>query len=134
MKKVFFGVCAVLVLALTIPALAARPDAPADGIKLEKGKNPVVFNHSAHKAVDCGACHHPVDGKENYAKCGSAGCHDVMDRKDKTAKSYYNIIHSKAKLKYDTCMSCHQQAAEKTPDKKKDLTACKGSKCHPQAK
>lgn len=132
MKKMFLGMCAALVLALTIPALAAKPDVPADGLKMEKTKTPVVFNHSTHKSAQCGECHHPVDGKENYSKCATAGCHDVFDRKDKSVKSYYNVMHSKSKLKFDTCMSCHQLAVEKAPDKKKDLTACKGSKCHPQ--
>jgi hypothetical protein len=130
MRKCILSALALLVLALALPALAARPPVPADGGKLEKTKQPVIFNHSTHKD-DCAVCHHPVDGKENYGKCGNAGCHDSMDRKDKSAKGYYHVMHTKTGTKFATCASCHAQAAEKFPDKKKDLTACKQSKCHP---
>lgn len=123
-------VFSLLVLALALPALASQPAVPADGIKMDKGKQPVVFNHSTHKNEKCGVCHHPVDGKENYQKCGSAGCHDSMDRKDKSEKGYYNAIHGK-NLKFMNCLTCHLEVAAKEPDKKKELTSCKGSKCHP---
>ena len=132
MKKCILSAFALLILALALPALAAQPTPPADGAKLNKTKQPVTFNHSNHlKDMKCGDCHHLVDGKENYGKCGNAGCHDVLDRKDKTVKSYYNVMHAKAGTKFATCASCHAQAVEKSPDKKKDLTACKQSKCHP---
>jgi len=132
MKKNILSVCALLILALVLPALAAQPDVPPDGIKMEKTKQPVVFNHSTHKTdMQCGDCHHVVDGKENYGKCADAGCHDSMDRKDKSVRGYYRVMHAKADTKFPTCASCHAEAAAKFPDKKKDLTACKQSKCHP---
>jgi len=132
MKKCILSAFALLVLALALPALAAQPDVPPDGIKMEKTKQPVIFNHTTHqKDMKCGDCHHVVDGKENYGKCANAGCHDSMDRKDKSVKGYYHVMHTKTGTKFATCASCHAQAAEKFPDKKKELTACKQSKCHP---
>ena len=130
MKRLILGSLALLMLALALPALAAKPEVPADGLKMEKGKQPVVFNHSTHKEVKCGQCHHKVDDKENFQKCGTAGCHDSMDRKDKSPKGYYNAMHGK-NLKFTNCMTCHLEVAAKMPDKKKELTACKQSKCHP---
>jgi hypothetical protein len=124
-----------LFAALAFPAIfafAAQPPVPPDGLKLDKNpKQVVIFNHGSHKDIKCGECHHMVEGKENYGKCFDAGCHDVMDRKDKSAKSYYNVAHAKSGTKFSTCVSCHMQVVEKTPDKKKELTACKQSKCHP---
>jgi len=135
MKKCILSAFALLILALALPALAAQPDVPADGMKLDKltkpPKPPVTFNHSSHKDIKCGECHHVVEGKENYGKCGNEGCHDSLDRKDKSVKGYYRTMHEKSGTKFATCASCHAQTAEKFPDKKKELTACKGSKCHP---
>ena len=132
MKQCILSAFALLCLALVLPALAAQPDVPPDGLSMSKTKQPVTFNHSTHqKDMKCGECHHVVEGKENYGKCGNAGCHDNMDRKDKSAKGYYHAMHTKEGTKFATCASCHKQVAEKFPDKKKDLTACKQSKCHP---
>ena len=133
MKKCILSALTLLILAFALSALAAQPDVPADGLKLNKTKQPVTFNHSTHsKDMKCGDCHHLVDSKENYGKCGDTGCHDSMDRKDKSAKGYYNAMHAKSGTKFATCASCHAQVAEKFPDKKKEMTACKQSKCHPQ--
>ena len=131
MKKYILSVFALLILTLSLSALAAQPNVPADGITMNKTKQPVTFNHSTHqKDMKCGDCHHAVKGKENYDKCGSAGCHDSMDRKDKSVKGYYHAMHTKSGTQFATCASCHAQTAEKFPDKKKELTACKQSKCH----
>ena len=131
MKKYVLAFFALCILALALPALASTPAAPADGLKMDKTKQNVIFNHSTHKASPCVDCHHAVNGKEDYRKCSTAGCHDNMDRKDKSVNAYYRVMHNKADTKFSTCVSCHLQAAEKAPDKKKDLTACKQSKCHP---
>ena len=132
MHKRISSILAVLILAFALPAAATQPAVPPDGLKMDKTKQPVIFNHSTHqKGMKCGECHHPVDGKENYGKCANAGCHDSMDRKDKSVKGYYNALHAKSGAKFATCASCHIQTAEKFPDKKKELTACKQSKCHP---
>ena len=132
MKQCILSAFALLVLALALPASAAQPDVPPDGLKMSKTKQPVTFNHTTHqKDMKCGDCHHVVEGKENYGKCSNAGCHDSMDRKDKSAKGYYHVMHTKEGTKFATCASCHKQTAEKFPDRKKELTACKQSKCHP---
>ena len=132
MQNYILSILALLCLALSMPALAAPPPVPQDGIKLNRTKQPpVTYNHSSHKDIQCVDCHHPVDGKEVFSKFGGAGCHDSMDRKDKSAKGYYRMIHAKSGTQRATCASCHIQIAEKFPDKKKELTACKQSKCHP---
>jgi hypothetical protein len=132
MQKRVPGILAVLMCVFALPVAAAQPEAPADGIKMARTKQTVIFNHSTHKiGMKCGECHHPVDGKEDYGKCANAGCHDSMDRKDKSVKGYYNAMHAKSGTKFSTCASCHIKTAEQFPDRKKELTACKQSRCHP---
>ena len=125
--------CAALVCFFALPGLDAA-EAPADGMKLDNYKAPkrnlvVIFNHSTHKANECTECHHKWDGKGKVRRCSTAGCHDVFDKKDKTQKSYYKIIHKKCKL--STCVTCHKAHVGKDKAKKKELTGCKKSKCHP---
>ncbi len=132
MKKMVLSLLALFVLAIAIPALAA-PEAPADGIKMNNGgtkKKTVVFNHSTHKEIACGSCHHPVDGKEDYRKCSTAGCHDDLKGK-KGTKSYYNVMHARKGTKFDSCVSCHVKTAGADAAKKKALVGCAKSKCHP---
>jgi len=131
MKRIVFAslVCAALVLAVALPSLFAV-DAPADGIKLAYFAKVVTFNHTTHKAQDCKVCHHTWDGAAAIQKCSVAGCHDSMDKKDKTEKSLYNCIHGKGA--HPTCLDCHKQTAGADKDKKSALTGCKGSKCHPE--
>lgn len=122
---------ALLSLALAAPAFAA-PAAPADGLEMV-GSNPkkvVKFNHSTHKDIECTVCHHPVDGKENFAKCATAGCHDDLAGK-KGTKSLYYVVHSKKNVKFQSCLQCHDKIVAEKPDLKKDLTGCAKSKCHP---
>ncbi len=130
MKNLLWIFVAVFGLAFAIPTMATdKPAVPADGIKMEQTKKPVVFNHSTHKDVSCASCHHPVDGKEDYRKCSTAGCHDDFKAK-KGVKSYYFVMHNK-KTKIDTCVGCHAKlVTEKGLDKKK-MTGCKASSCHP---
>ena len=128
MKRLFACALSLCLLGLAAP-LAAAPAAPADGLKMEMTKKPVTFNHSPHKKLECGTCHHKVDGKESFAKCGSDGCHASMEKSD--PKGYYRIIHAKKDAKFQTCLSCHAEVVAGSPDLKKELTGCKGSKCHP---
>ncbi len=129
MKKLILCGAMALSLAFAVSAFAA-PAVPADGIVMDKTKLHVTFNHSTHTGNQCGECHHPVDGKETFLQCGSAGCHDNFDKKDKSVHSYYQVMHGK-KLKFDSCVSCHTTVAGKDKDKKKALTSCKKSACHP---
>lgn len=132
MRTLLLSSLALLVLALSIPAFAAQPAAPADGLKMEATqKKVVVFNHTTHKELKCVQCHHMVEGKETFQKCASAGCHDNMDRKDKSERGYYQAMHGKDGKNVKSCVACHTEVAAAKPDLKKELTACKGSKCHP---
>ena len=98
----------VLALALSVPAIAAQPPVPADGLVLQGSnpKKPVTFNHSTHKTVECVVCHHPVDGKESYAKCATAGCHDNLKDKKGTNSLYY-VMHAKEKADAPLKSKCH---------------------------
>lgn len=122
-------VCAALVCFAALPALNAA-DAPADGLKMEKTDKPVVFNHSTHTSEDCKVCHHTWDGSAAIKKCSDAGCHDVMDRKDKSVNSYYQALHNR-RAERPTCVSCHKDVAGKDKEMRKKLTSCRGSACHP---
>ena len=129
MKKILLVSAVIFALAFAIPAIAT-PQVPADGLKMDKTKKVVVFNHSTHKALKCVQCHHQVNGEESFKKCGDAGCHDNMDRQDKSAKSYYRAFHGKD-TQHASCLTCHREIATKNPEKKAEITGCKGSKCHP---
>lgn len=132
MKKLLIVGIFCMTAVLALPVLAAQPDVPADGIKMNKGgKKEVIFNHSTHKDQACVDCHHPVDGKEDFRPCATAGCHDNLDPKDKSINSYHQIAHKKKDTKFQTCMSCHEKTAGDDKAKKKELTACAKSKCHP---
>ncbi len=136
MKNLLWIFVAVLGLAFAAPAMA-QPEVPADGLKMEASKKPVIFNHSTHKDVSCASCHHPVDGKEDFRKCSTAGCHDDFKAK-KGVKSYYNVMHAR-KGKFDSCISCHNKVIKekgidvKSPEGKeykKMMTGCAKSGCH----
>lgn len=132
MKKLLTaGVCALIVCAFALPNLYAV-DAPADGIKMAYTASPVVFNHSTHKSADCTACHHTWDGSSEVKKCTTSGCHDNMDKKDKSVHSYYQTVHGKGGA-VATCVSCHKDFVKAgNKDRKKELTSCKKSACHPE--
>lgn len=131
MRKLFMcDVCLVFAVAMAGPAIAARPAAPLEPVKMELTKMPVTFNHSTHASVDCGICHHPVEGVETYAACGSSGCHDVLDKKDKSWKSYYRLAHDRKVS--NSCLGCHVEVVKTDKAKRKELTSCKGSSCHPK--
>lgn len=130
MRKILFCGALALAVAFALPAFAV-PEVPADGLKMDASKLTVVFNHSTHADYKCGDCHHPVNGKEDYRKCNSAGCHDIMDKKDKSVHSYYKVMHNRKALQHETCVSCHLKVAGKDAAAKKKLTGCKKSACHP---
>ena len=128
MKKVLVLTC-IMVFTLALAAFAA-PAAPDKPLEFKGSQKTVVFPHAAHAKVECVTCHHKVDGKESYAKCGSSGCHDDLTAK-KGEKSLFYVIHAKGDLKYTSCLACHTKVVAEKPDLKKDLTGCAKSKCHP---
>ena len=131
MKKIFFLGLMLLTTAFALTAVAAAPNAPADGLKMNKTKKLVTFNHSTHASIKCVDCHHQVDGKEDYRACATAGCHDKLEQKDKSINSYYQVMHKRKGNKFETCVSCHEKTAGADKDKKKELAGCAKSKCHP---
>ena len=95
------------------PALSmAAPQVPADGLDFAGSKKTVKFNHSTHAKEACETCHDDLTGKQ-------------------PPKSLFAVVHSKKELAHQTCMTCHVKAAGDDAAKKKELTGCKGSKCHP---
>lgn len=134
MRNVFaLGACAMLAISLVVPAFAEQPAMPAEPLKMALTKKPVMFDHTQHKDLQCGACHHQVNGKETYQKCATAGCHDLLGQKEKSVNSYFRIAHERKVTNIQSCMSCHLEVAAAKPDKKKELTSCVGSSCHPKS-
>ncbi|NJB68209.1 hypothetical protein GGQ74_001882 [Desulfobaculum xiamenense] len=133
MKKILSlcVVCFAVACFCALPVLNAA-DAPADGLKMAKTAKAVVFNHGTHKDAKCQDCHHKWDGASAIKKCSDAGCHDNFDKKAKDASSYYQAMHAKKVKAADSCISCHLKAAGSDKDKKKQLTGCKKSACHPE--
>ncbi len=130
MKKILMlSLSALVAVALAMPAVAARPAVPEGPMKMALTKQAVTFNHNTHTSVDCGVCHHEVNGAENFGKCSNAGCHDALGAKEKGTNSYYRIAHDR-KLA-NSCLGCHVKVAQKEKDKRKALTGCKASACHP---
>jgi hypothetical protein len=129
------SVCALLLTVFALPSLygADRPEVPADGIKMDhfkadKNNKVTVFNHSTHTDYECEFCHH-VEGDDQYASCAAAGCHNLMDKRSKAVESYYGVTHDRKSEK--SCVGCHAEVAGSDKDKKKQLTSCVKSACHP---
>jgi hypothetical protein len=122
---------AALVAAAWTLALAA--EAPKTPSKLAYFPAKVVtLKHETHKAVDCKVCHHEPDfAKGKVKKCSEKGCHDSMDKNDKSEKSLYQAFHKKGG-KNKSCLECHTAEAEKLDaEKGKALKSCAKSVCHP---
>ena len=129
MSKTLPACIAVCVL-LTAVAMAGQtaPDSP---LHLQYLKKAVDFSHASHAALECRTCHHPWDGTGPMPKCSQSGCHDVFDAKDKSAQSFYKIVHGPSTDTAPSCLGCHKDAAAAAPEQKKALTGCVGSACHP---
>ena len=134
MKKIgLYGAIALLGTALVLPAIAAQPPTPTEVIKMSLTSKPVDFDHATHAAIDCGGCHHVINGAENYQKCSTAGCHDLLgQRENKSMNSYYRIAHERKTGEINSCLKCHIEVAGDDADLKKELTSCVGSACHPK--
>lgn len=121
--------CALALCPLS--AQAAQPAVPEQPVAVKGSKKTVMFPHASHAKIECVVCHHKVDGKENFEKCATVGCHDNLADK-KGEKSLYYVMHGKsAELKHQSCLQCHAKVVETMPDLKKKLTGCKDSACHP---
>jgi hypothetical protein len=121
-------------------AAPGPPEAPAEIREMDWTRRPVAFSHQAHFAglgmqadprESCVLCHHPVNGEAVFKTCAAEGCHDNLDPKDKSVQSYFQATHKRKKDTFYSCVSCHQEHAGADIEKKKRLTGCKESACHP---
>lgn len=138
MRRAFFPACAaIFAILLAMPAFTAEVAAPdmitLDNYRSDTGNLVVEFNHSTHAEYDCTECHHNWDpGCGELPKpCSYSGCHDVMDKRDKSESSYFKIIHDMRPKTTSTCVSCHRESAGDSTEKRKELAGCRGSVCHP---
>lgn len=129
MKMFAAAFLAAGMFAFAAPCTWAAPQAPDKPVEIQGTKKSVMFPHSAHAKNECNECHHPVEGVDHYEKCATAGCHDDLSGKQPPA--LYAVMHNKKGLKFQTCQFCHVKVVADNPDRKKELTGCKGSKCHP---
>ena len=145
MKRTF--ACILLFLLVSGTAMAAvvataspAPPAPEGSSELNFTRRPVTFSHESHfqgmgvtakPEESCTACHHPVGGKVAYITCASKGCHDNLNQKDTSVRSYFLAMHKKEDPLHASCVSCHDKAAAGDPAREKALTGCRNSVCHP---
>ena len=136
MKKLLILAIFCMTAALVLPVLVSAADAPADPITMDKGGKGVVFQHSTHTKDACTACHHPVDGKEDYRSCMTDGCHPLEGGPPAPYKTLKGILHNKKPAEgYTTCLSCHIKAAKDAGMDKAatdKMTKCNDSNCHPK--
>lgn len=135
-RIILWGCCLCLVC---IGAFAAvpPPDAPSE---LNWTRRSVTFSHQAHftglgtettPQASCALCHHPVNGETPFLTCAAPDCHDNLNAKDKSVRSYHQAIHKKKKDSFHSCLSCHEERSGADPAQKKRLAGCKQSVCHP---
>lgn len=131
MRNMLLLVFVLTALAFALPAISAQT-VPAQPSNLDYLSKKVVFKHESHADLECKACHHSYEGEGVILKCSHAGCHDVLDRKDKSVQSLYQAFHGKGSAEVQTCVSCHKEVAKEQKDRKKELTSCIKSACHPE--
>ena len=139
MKRNIVMILTVLaaMLVFCLPVLYGQPAAPTEAASIDfidggAANKVVTFKHASHAKFACEECHHHA-GDSQYSSCATAGCHDSMDRKDKSQKSFYNAIHGKGTADISSCVGCHREKG-KTDEYKaqmKALTGCAKSACHP---
>ena len=131
----------LLSLSLSMAAFAASRVQPPEGtIDLRLTRKPVYFSHQTHFAAlaggvaqedTCIACHHLVENSPVFQSCAADGCHDNLNPRDVSPRSYYLATHKKVKETFNSCLSCHIQQAGDVLEEKKRLVGCKNSACHP---
>jgi hypothetical protein len=114
---------------LNAPALRNRagaaqlpPERPDGG----KGENsPPVADTDV-----CTLCHHPVNGIRQHLTCATQDCHDNLNPKDKSVRSYYLATHAAPKGLFYSCVACHEEQAEDDAPTMKRMIGCENSACH----
>ena len=125
---------------LCLAAFAASGVQPPEGtIDMRLTRKPVLFSHQTHLAAlaggaatedTCVACHHLVENTPVFQSCAADGCHDNLNPRDVSPRSYYLATHKKEKTSFNSCLSCHIQQAGDVLEEKKRLVGCKKSACH----
>lgn len=131
-------------LGLLCSASADAVEPPGEQTEMNWTRRPVPFSHQVHaeglartrEGAEagqgyCALCHHPVKGETPYLTCASPDCHDNLNPKDKSVRSYYLATHKKQKETFHSCVSCHEEVAGDDAAAMKRLAGCKQSACHP---
>ncbi len=156
-----FSLLACASFALTAAAEQAKqPTFSTDKVyratlKMDYTKKPVTFSHKVHTNLSCASCHdempqhptalvgntktrctvchHPIGDEVVLQACGE--CHDTSDKH--AENSYFKVIHDRNYYGHDkdgvSCLGCHSSVIALQPERKKELTGCSGSACHPKA-
>jgi hypothetical protein len=78
----------------------------------------------------CTLCHHPVNDMPQRLTCATQDCHDNLNPKDKSVRSYYLATHAAPKGLFYSCVACHaEQAGDDAPTMKR-MIGCEESACH----
>jgi hypothetical protein len=78
----------------------------------------------------CVSCHHPVDGMTRHLTCATPDCHDNLNPKDKSVRSYYLAAHAAPKGRFYSCVACHTEQAGDDAQAMKRMAGCEESVCH----
>ncbi|MDR2051574.1 MAG: cytochrome c3 family protein [Deltaproteobacteria bacterium] len=146
MKKKALPLLPAILACLGVPAAfsSASPavQPPAAPTELNWTRRPVPFSHQTHLRAlsgpaaalalvpSCASCHHPVQGEIPYLSCAVKGCHDNLNSRDSSVRSYYLATHKKEKEPFWSCLSCHLAQAGQDPERLKTLAGCRASLCH----
>ena len=110
------------------PEMKARIAQPMQIQHVANEKRHVTLSHTAHEQYDCVFCHHKPVGDNAFVSCASQGCHDNLDRKDKSERGYYQAIHKRDSEK--SCAGCHKKLAQTSDALKEKFRGC--TPCHPR--
>ncbi|MDR1947397.1 MAG: cytochrome c3 family protein [Desulfovibrio sp.] len=133
MKKIVF-----LPLCLLCTGAFAAVSPPGEPTEMNWTRRPVVFSHRAHldaaalqgDGENCGLCHHPVNDVTRHLTCATPDCHDNLNPKDMSVRSYYLATHNILKGRFNSCLACHVEQAGGDMAKMKRMVGCEESACH----
>jgi hypothetical protein len=131
-KKFVFPVCLLCVGA----SAAVLP--PSGPVELNWSRRPVMFSHQAHLNASalqrgediCLLCHHPVGDTARHLSCATRDCHDNLNPRDTSVRSYYLAVHAVPKRRFYSCAACHTEQAGDDAVKMKYMAGCEKSACH----
>ncbi|MDR2605386.1 MAG: cytochrome c3 family protein [Desulfovibrio sp.] len=113
---------------LNAPALRSRTDATK--LPPERPDGGEVNNPPIADTGVCVLCHHRVNGVTHYLTCATQDCHDNLNPKHKSVRSYYLATHAAPKGIFYSCVACHTEQAGDDALKIKRMAGCEESACH----